>query len=117
MPAISITPWEQQTYTIGIELPIPPLPELPEVTMAVKLDLIATCPGAVYCGNPDALKNCSIGRVVGFDLSDIIPIVPFPPDIPVPKLSVSFVFPPQILIPINCPNYPEKKSKEGEEKK
>jgi hypothetical protein len=104
-----ISVWEQKVYEFGITLPLPPMPE-PSADWGVPglgLDLKATCPGAPFCGNPDADKNCSIGlkkplKIPGFSFA-----LPFPPEISVPAISFRIAFPPAVIIPGQCPNYPE----------
>ena len=108
MAQIDLELWEQETFTFGITLPeqIPELPPLPEVPiLGISLDFRATCPGHVLCGNPDAATNCSIGKKFAFSFSPDISL-PFPPDIALPPMSVTFTFPPKIIIPVSCPNYP-----------
>jgi len=113
MAGIQLELWEQQTFTFGITLPIPELPPLPEIpTQGITLDLTAICPGHIVCGNPDAAKNCSIGKKFSFSFSLSIDL-PFPPDISLPPMSVTFTFPPKIIIPVSCPNYSEDGPPEG----
>ena len=114
MAEVQISVWEQEVYTFGIELPIPELPDLPEVpALGIELNLKATCPGSIVCGNPDAATNCSIGKKFVFSLPIDVPPIPIPPIPALPPLSITFTFPPKIIIPINCPNYPLDGQPEG----
>ena len=103
--------WEQTVIEVGIELPIPEMPK-PSVDWGgggLGLDLTLTCPGAPFCGNPDVDKNCSISvksplKIPGFAVS--LPI----PEIKLPPMKIRVVVPPKVIIPINCPNYPNEEA-------
>jgi hypothetical protein len=101
--------WEQQVFTFGIEIPFPPLPKASISWGAPGIDTInLVCPGSVFCGNPDASKNCGIKFKFPFKLPGFALALPFPPNISIPPLSIKVVFPPSVIIPIACPRYPNK---------
>jgi len=116
--AIELSVWEQKVFEFGIELPLPPMPEPPTEwgLPGMGLDLKATCPGAPFCGNPDAATKCSKGLKKPLKIPAYAFVLPFPPEIKVPPMMWRVVFPPTVIIPTppkgkkggGCPNYPDK---------
>jgi|MudIll2142460700_1097286.scaffolds.fasta_scaffold209902_2 hypothetical protein len=122
---IDLSVWEQKVFDFGVDIPLPPMPEPPAEwgLPGVGLDLKATCPGAPFCGNPDADKNCSKGVKKPLTIPEYIPAIPFPPEINIPPMKFRVVFPPTSIIPTppkgsggvpgkggGCPNYPDKEA-------
>jgi len=114
MPTTELKVWEQKVYEFGITLPLPPMPEPPADfgIPGLGLDLKATCPGAPYCGNPDADKKCSIPLKLPMKTPTYSYALPFPPKISVPPLKFRITFPPPVILPMQCPNYPDQKAHE-----
>lgn len=110
MADLEISLWEQKVYEFGIEVP-PFLLAPPSIDLSTSFvfDLSAMCPGAPYCGNPDAPKNCTIGKKIVQKLP--LPPIPLPNFLfTMPPMMVRFTFPPKLLIPIFCPRYPNAES-------
>lgn len=109
IPEVQLELWEQQVYEFGITLPLPEMPKPSADWGPVGLNLKLTCPGAAFCGNPDAEANCSIGlkqplKIPGFAIS--LPI----PEISLPPMKLRVVVPPKVIVPISCPAYPEEEA-------
>ena len=115
--AIELSLWEQKVFEFGFEFPLP-MPEPPTEwgVPGIGLDLVATCPGAPFCGNPDAKKNCSKGLKKPLKIPAYVYALPFPPVVKMPPMKFRVVFPPTVIIPTppkgkgggGCPNYPDK---------
>jgi len=101
--------WEQQVFEFGIDLPFPPLPK-PSVSWAPPgfEGISLTCPGSIFCGNPDASTNCTVSQKFPYKIPSFSFTLPFPPNITIPPLKIRVVFPPSVIIPLSCPRYPKK---------
>ena len=102
--------WEQKVFEFGITLPVPEMPKPSAGWGDLGIHLKFTCPGAIYCGNPDAAKNCSIELLKPLTVPGFSIALPFPPTITLPPLKFRVVFPPKVVLAANCPNYPEEEA-------
>ena len=106
-PVVELEVWEQKVYEFGVELPLPEMPKPTADWGPIGLAFNAVCPGAPYCGNPDAETNCGAEVSIPFKIPGFSFVLPFPPTISLPPMKVRIAFPPKVILPINCPNYPE----------
>ena len=103
---IQLVLWEQKIFEFGLEIQSPFALPLPSIEWGgAKFPLVAQCPGAAFCGNPKPSVHCAVSKVIN------IPIPKFGITLPtltiaIPSFKFKFVFPPKVIIPINCPNYP-----------
>jgi hypothetical protein len=104
---VNLVLWNQKIFEFGLEITgafaiaAPPLE-----WGSYSVNLKATCPGAAFCGNPDADENCSIFKkaqvsLPGFSIS--LPSLAMK----IPSFVIKFAFPPSVIIPLSCPNYPD----------
>lgn len=107
IPTINLSLWTQKIFEFGITLPIPELPKPSLSFGGISLALKLTCPGAPFCGNPNAPKNCSWTVVSQFKIPGFTLVLPFPPKISLPKLKVKIAIPPKWMIPLSCPKFPD----------
>lgn len=109
IPQVELELWEQTVYEFGITLPIPEMPKPSADWGGVGLNLKLTCPGAPFCGNPDADTNCSISLLQPLEIPGLSISLPIP-EIYLPPMKLRVVVPPKVIIPISCPNYPEEEA-------
>ena len=101
-----IEKWEATVYESGISMPVSEMAEPPADWADSGVKLKATCPGASYCGNPNAAANCTVETNRSFKVPTFAIQSPFPPTVEAPPLQARFMFPPRVIIPGDCPNYP-----------
>ena len=110
LPVTQVETWETKAYEYGITMPIPEMAEPSADWGDTGVKLSAKCPGAQYCGNPNADANCTIVANKTFKVPTFTVQSPFPPMIEAPPLKAKFMFPPRAILPGYCPNYPKKEA-------
>ena len=105
-----IEEWEAKAYDYGVQLPIPAMSEPSANWGDTGIKLSAKCPAAEYCGNPNVDANCTVVTNRTFKTPTFTAQSPFPATTEAPPLQSNFMFPPRVIIPKHCPNYPKKEA-------
>ena len=108
---INLTLWNQKVFEFGVEVGgIFELSPPPIGWGAFEFPLGFTCPGAAFCGNPDPCAVIKKIQIPVPGLSITLPSL----SMAIPSFKIKFAFPPSVIIPIACPEYPDKENREDE---